>query len=155
MRRICASCSATDRCLSRMSAKPKDKGNESEDRSEDGRGAPVNKMSNSERVSWYRQEKRKRQSETKRSKRTFSTAVGSLEETRGHENKDANLTKFMTMKDWCAREMSLKLYATFEDAQRGFEKACCKADAQTKTMNGEVCLKENAGASRKLPASMV
>ena len=150
MRRICSSCSATDRCLSRMSAKPKDKGNESEDqrkarKTAEELKASVNKMSNSERVSWYRQEKRKRLSETKRSKRTFSTAVGSLEETRGHENKDADLTKYMTMRDWCAREMSLKLYATFEDAQRGFEEACCKADAQTKTINGEVCLKENAG----------
>ncbi|CAE7510496.1 unnamed protein product, partial [Symbiodinium microadriaticum] len=133
-----------------MSAKPKDKGNESEDqrkarKTAEELKASVNKMSNSERVSWYRQEKRKRLSETKRSKRTFSTAVGSLEETRGHENKDADLTKYMTMRDWCAREMSLKLYATFEDAQRGFEEACCKADAQTKTINGEVCLKENAG----------
>ena len=49
----------------------------------------------------------------------------------------------MTMKDWCSREMCLKLYTTFEDAKRGFEEACCKADAQTKVVNGEVCLKEN------------
>ena len=84
--------------------------------------------------------------ESKRSKRTFSTAVGSLEETRGHENKDSDLAKFMTMKDWCTREMSLKLCATFEDAKRGFEEACCKADAQTKVVNGEVCLKENGGS---------
>ena len=65
-----------DRCLSRMSAKPKDRANESEDQKKARKTAEelkasVNKMSNSERVSWYRQEKRKRQSETKRPKKNL------------------------------------------------------------------------------------
>ena len=52
------------------------------------------------------QEKRKRPARATKSRRTFATAVGSLEEIRSTENEDSSDTP----RDWCAREMTLKLY---------------------------------------------
>ena len=99
----------------------------------------VGKMGSSERAQWYRQEKRKRANESKKSRRTFATAVGSLEETRS-----------ITPRDWCAREMVLKLYNTLEDAMAAYNQRCSDPDAVTKEINGELCLKVNNGGSESV-----
>ena len=107
-------------------------------------------MGSSERAQWYRQEKRKRASETKKSRRTFATAVGSLEETRSTENQDTSGMRYITPRDWCAREMVLKLYSTLEEAMEAFNQRCSDPDAVTKEINGEVCLKVNNGGSESV-----
>ena len=110
----------------------------------------VNKMGNSERAQWYRQEKRKRANESKKSRRTFATAVGSLEESRSTENSDSSGSRYITPRDWCAREMTLRLYSSLEDAMAAYEQRCTEPDAVTKEINGEVCLRINSGGKEEV-----
>ena len=159
LRRICSCCSATDRCLNRMAKPPKKGSAEESKESEEAKKARkaaealksnVNKMGNSERAQWYRQEKRKRANESKKSRRTFATAVGSLEESRSTENSDSSGSRYITPRDWCAREMTLRLYSTLEDAMTAYEQRCTEPDAVTKEINGEVCLRINSGGKEEV-----
>ncbi|CAE7605254.1 unnamed protein product [Symbiodinium sp. CCMP2592] len=154
LRRICSCCSSTDRCLSRMAKAPKKGSAEEAKESEEAKKArksaealrgSVAKMGSSERAQWYRQEKRKRATESKKSRRTFATAVGALEETRQTGNEDCSGSRYMTPRDWCAREMILKQYSTLEDAMVAYEQRCTDPDVVTKEINGELCLRVNNG----------
>ncbi|CAE7035078.1 unnamed protein product [Symbiodinium sp. CCMP2592] len=154
LRRICSCCSSTDRCLSRMAKAPKKGSAEEAKESEEAKKArksaealrgSVAKMGSSERAQWYRQEKRKRATESKKSRRTFATAVGALEETRRTGNEDCSGSRYMTPRDWCAREMILKQYSTLEDAMVAYEQRCTDPDVVTKEINGELCLRVNNG----------
>ena len=159
LRRICSSCSATDRSLNRMAKPPKKGSAEEAKETEEAKKArkaaealknSIGKMGSSERAQWYRQEKRKRANESKKSRRTFATAVGSLEETRSTENEDISGMRYITPRDWCAREMVLKLYNTLEDAMAAFNQRCSDPDAITKEINGELCLKVNNGGTESV-----
>ncbi|CAE7229953.1 unnamed protein product [Symbiodinium sp. CCMP2592] len=154
LRRICSCCSSTDRCLSRMAKAPKKGSAEEAKESEEAKKArksaealrgSVAKMGSSERAQWYRQEKRKRATESKKSRRTFATAVGALEATRQTGNEDCSGSRYMTPRDWCAREMILKQYSTLEDAMVAYEQRCTDPDVVTKEINGELCLRVNNG----------
>ncbi|CAE7255765.1 unnamed protein product [Symbiodinium sp. CCMP2592] len=154
LRRICSCCSSTDRCLARMAKAPKKGSAEEAKESEEAKKArksaealrgSVAKMGSSERAQWYRQEKRKRATESKKSRRTFATAVGALEETRQTGNEDCSGSRYMTPRDWCAREMILKQYSTLEDAMAAYEQRCTDPDVVTKEINGELCLRVNNG----------
>ncbi|CAE7708950.1 unnamed protein product [Symbiodinium sp. CCMP2592] len=95
----------------------------------------VAKMGSSERAQWYRQEKRKRATESKKSRRTFATAVGALEETR-QTGKLQRLT---------IHDPPRLQYSTLEDAMAAYEHRCTDPDVVTKEINGELCLRVNNG----------
>ncbi|CAE7412017.1 unnamed protein product [Symbiodinium sp. CCMP2592] len=54
-------------------------------------------------------------------------------------------SRYMTPRDWCAREMILKQYSTLEDAMAAYEQRCTDPDVVTKEINGELCLRVNNG----------
>ncbi|CAE7599285.1 unnamed protein product, partial [Symbiodinium sp. CCMP2592] len=87
------------------------------------------KMGSSERAQWYRQEKRKRATESKKSRRTFATAVGALEETR-----QTGKLQRLTIHD-----------PPRLDAMAAYEQRCTDPDVVTKEINGELCLRVNNG----------
>ena len=76
----------------------------------------VKHMSPAERKAWYKTEKDNRASEERCLRRVFKDPVGYIDNVKSHRKEDAEVDHWWTCKDWCEREMNLKLAATYDEA---------------------------------------
>ena len=111
--RACNGCLATDRWLSRITAKPKNREETEDEKQRRTNGLNIKedlkKKTPEEKKIWYVEQKVNRQAEDQKKKRTFSSAVGSVEESREVGTLRGDLTKFIPFKKWAAEQMSLKI----------------------------------------------
>ncbi|CAE7249905.1 GIP [Symbiodinium sp. CCMP2592] len=77
----------------------------------------LKKKTPEEKKAFYVEQKVNRQAEDQKKKRTFSSAVGSVEESR-----DVAATNYIPFKKWAQQEMSLKVYNTLPEARVGWDK---------------------------------
>ena len=123
LKRDCFACAATDKALTRGAKLSKGIKRPFEDEREMARikadqalKKRVKHMSPAERKAWYKTEKDKRASEERCLRRVFKDPVGFFDNVNSHRKEDSEVDHWWTCKDWCEREMNLKLAATYEEA---------------------------------------
>ena len=148
--RACNACLATDRWLTRSTNKPKNNRAETED--EKNRRASalkvkeyLKKKTPEEKAAWYADQKATRAQEDQCKKRTFSSAVGSVEDVREKGSMEDDVQRYITFKQWAATEMLLKTYNTLAEAKVAWEKKCKDANTKTMVRNGETLMHEFGG----------
>jgi hypothetical protein len=150
LKRVCCSCGATERYLNRQ-AKQKD--NETPAQTA-GRlaaqktKAAVSKMSPEEKAAWFREEAAKRAAETKRSRRSFGTAVGMAEEEREQSLLNDSVDKWLPFEEWAMREIVLGR-CTPHTAEAEFKLACSAPDAVVRKIKGETCIRRFTGGETR------
>ena len=163
--RICQDCSACDRAMTRQCNQHKELINKRKTKeltaveeealqkceSSVEMKKKLAKMSEAERHAFYQAEKKSRGSgQPGGRKRTFASAVGTIEETREQKRGQHEVDMWWTCKNWVAREMQLGLAKNFEDGCKRFEAECAKDNAETKVSRGETLLREFNGEVGKL-----
>ena len=147
--RACNSCLATEKWLNRSLTKPKGR---EETEEEKGRRLNAQKVKDElkaktpeDRKKWYAEQKLSRAQEDHRTKRTFSSAVGHVEERRIASSFRDNLDVYVPFRIWAAQEMSLKVYNTLREAEAGWEKLLANPATLTVQKNGQTCVKQFHG----------
>ena len=148
LKRVCNLCGSTDKALTRTAKQPKDGAEETVAQKERREAAEaqlkkLRKLPGPERSAWYRSEKQRRQQEGSRTRRNFSSAVGTVTEASASSTVNDGLEKFVPFKDWAMREIILG-NVTKETAQAEWSRITTTAGAVTKKLQGEVCLRVNA-----------
>ena len=152
--RACNGCLATDRWLTRATAKPKS----DKDESEDARVRRLNaskvkedlkKKSPEEKREWYLDQKASRAAEDQKKKRTFSSAVGHVEEGREMGSIRDNVHAYIPFRRWAATEMALKVYNTLAEAKVGWEKMLADPATVCIKQNGETLVAEFQGVEAR------
>ena len=109
--RACNGCLATDRWLTRSTSKPKNNRPGTEDEKSRRASAlkvkeELKKKSPEARAAWYAEQKATRAQEDQCKKRTFSTAVGSVEDLREKGSLSDDLERYITFKQWASTELT-------------------------------------------------
>lgn len=145
LRRNCLECVSTDKWLTRAIKKPAGDKPESEEQKErrtsaENVKATLVKMSPAEKAKWYTQKKEERRQQERGTKRTFSTGVGFVQEEEKTSWGEKEQDQFETCEMWCARQMSLKRYQSYEEAETAFKAECKKVGSRTMQKRGETLL---------------
>ena len=156
--RACNNCQATDRWLNRSVAKPKEGKQESEEDKERRSAAAkvkedLKKKSPEDRARWYAEQKAQRVQEDQFKKRTFSSAVGSVEDVREKGSLEDDVDRFVPFKAWAAQEMALKLYGTLAEARIAWDKIVKDPTSKVMTKNGETLLYQFGGVELRARSS--
>ena len=124
--RACNGCLATDRWINRITAKPKKREETEDEKQRRTNGLRIKedlkKKSPEEKKAFYIEQKIARQAEDQKKKRTFSSAVGSVEESRNVASLRDDVNNYIPFKKWAQQEMVLKVYNTLAEAKLGWEK---------------------------------
>ena len=156
--RACNGCQATDRWLSRSVAKPKEGKQESEEDKERRSAAAkvkedLKKKSPEDRARWYAEQKAQRVHEDQFKKRTFSSAVGSVEDVRVKSSLEDDVDRFVPFKIWAAQEMALKLYGSLAEARIAWDKIVKDPTSKVMSKNGETLLYQFGGVELRARSS--
>ena len=148
--RACNACLATDRWLARSQHKPKNGRPETEEEKTRRANAckvkeDLKKKTPEERKAWYFEQKSARAMEDHTKKRSFSSAVGSVEETREASSLTDDIDKYIPFKIWAQGEMALKTYATIAEAKLAWDKLIADPTTRTMKQNGETLIYEFGG----------
>ena len=150
LKRVCTGCAATDKALQR-SCKTKAKGEEETAAEQDMRAkaekvkSEVSRMSEEDRVEWYKKQKAKREAEGfSNKKRTFESGVGIVEENRTRHSGSDDVAMWTRFRDWAATERMVTGCSP-EELPIRWKREIEKPTSQTKTVNGEVLLRVWSG----------
>ena len=147
--RACSGCLATDRWLSRITAKPKNREEAEDEKQRRTNGLNIKedlkKKTPEEKKIWNVEQKVNRQAEDQKKKRTFSSAVGSVEESREVGTLWDDLTKFIPFKKWAAEQMSLKICNTMAEARVAWDKHVADPSTVSIVEKGETLVLDYGG----------
>ncbi|CAE7038535.1 unnamed protein product [Symbiodinium sp. CCMP2592] len=148
--RACNGCLATERWLTRSSARPKVGKTESEQDKERRVSAlqvkeDLKKKTPEEKAQWYQSQKLQRAQEEQSKKRTFSSAVGSVEDIREKQNISDDVESFVTFRTWAQQELTLKTFSTLAEAKVAWEKKIKDPNTRTMQKHGETLMYEFRG----------
>ena len=105
--RACNGCLATDRWINRITAKPKNREETEDEKQRRTNGLKIKedlkKKSPEEKKAFYVEQKIARQAEDQKKKRTFSSAVGSVEESRDVASLRDDVNNYIPFKKWASR----------------------------------------------------
>ena len=140
LKRVCTGCAATDKALQR-SCKTKAKGDEETPAEQDMRTkaekvkSEVSRMSEEDRVEWYKKQKAKREAEGfSNKKRTFESGVGIVEENRTRQSGSDDVAMWTRFRDWAATERMVTGCSP-EELPIRWKREVEKPTSQTKTVN--------------------
>ena len=158
--RACNGCLATDRWLTRSTSKPKNNRPETEDEKSRRASAlkvkeELKKKSPEARAAWYAEQKATRAQEDQCKKRTFSTAVGSVEDLREKGSLSDDLERYITFKQWASTELTLRTYSNVAEARLAWDKKIKDPTSKTMVKNGETLLYEFAGVEMRARSAHV
>ncbi|CAE7235577.1 unnamed protein product [Symbiodinium sp. CCMP2592] len=148
--RACNGCLATERWLTRASARPKVGKTESEQDKERRVSAlqvkeDLKQKTPEEKAQWYQSQKLQRAQEEQSKKRTFSSAVGSVEDIREKQNISDDVESFVTFRTWAQQELTLKTFSTLAEAKVAWEKKIKDPNTRTMQKHGETLMYEFRG----------
>ena len=86
-------------------------------------------------------------------KRTFSSAVGSVEDVREKGSLEDDVDRFVPFKVWAAQEMSLKVFGTLAEARIAWDKIVKDPTSKVMTKNGETLLYQFGGVELRARSS--
>lgn len=145
LRRNCLGCISTDKWLVRSTQKAKEgvvESDQQKDRRTKANEARecLKNMDPAEKAAWYAAQKEQRAQEDAAKKRSFSSAVGFLQEEDKRTLKEESLDTFETQEDWVARQLLLGRVDSEEEGNKAFKRECLKPQAKTKQRRGETLL---------------
>ncbi|CAE7197809.1 unnamed protein product [Symbiodinium sp. CCMP2592] len=147
--RACNGCLATDRWISRITTKPKNREETEDEKQRRANGMKIKedlkKKSAEEKKAFYLEQKVNRQAEDQKKKRTFSSAVGSVEESREAAALRDDVTNYIPFKKWAAQEMALRIYSSLGEAKVAWEKLLQDPSTVSIMEHGEALVLDYSG----------
>ena len=86
-------------------------------------------------------------------KRTFSSAVGSVEDVREKGALSDDIDRYVPFQVWAAQQMTLKLYGSLAEARIAWDKIVKDPTSQVMSKNGQPLLREFAGVEMRARSS--
>lgn len=106
----------------------------------------VRQMEESERIAWWKNQKRQRETEEKGTKRSFATFAGETTQSDISFSRDKELDGWITARKFAIEAIILKEAANMKEAMELFREKCGEPGAKTKIgRNGEVLLGQYDG----------
>ncbi|CAE7367927.1 unnamed protein product [Symbiodinium sp. CCMP2592] len=147
--RACNGCLATDRWITRITTKPKNREETEDETQRRANGLRIKedlkKKTPEEKKAFYVEQKVNRQAEDQKKKRTFSSAVGSVEESREAAALRDDVTNYITFKKWAAQEMALRIYSSLGEAKVAWEKLLQDPSTVSIMEHGEALVLDYSG----------
>ena len=139
--------------LSRITTKPENREETEDEKQRRANGVKIKedlkKKTPEERQAFYVEQKVSRQAEDQKKKRTFSSAVGSVEESKDMSSLRGDVTNYIPFKKWAAQEMSMKVYNTLAGAKVGWERHVADPATVSIVEKGETLVLDYGGVEMR------